>query len=165
LIPLSQAHRRTPLARPSLGPSGVPERELVIFTRYLTNLAPTEYVRKQYCMSLLDRGLAEEAEFSAFDRLTLGFARRGVLFARFADAYCAIFRRRGAMRRRLILLMAILEHTAPYSDRFDRPAPRSAIGLCAVVVLQSIQFALCLMIGGTLLLLAHVISLYRSSGR
>jgi hypothetical protein len=134
-----------------------------VFTRYLTNQTTTEYVAKQYRMALAARGLAKDDDFSAFDRVTLNLASRGLVWTRFADAYCAIFRRHGVLRRRLILLMAIVEHTAPYSDRFDRPIPRSVIGLVSFLFLQGIQFTLSLMVGIALLLPAHLLSLYRST--
>jgi hypothetical protein len=138
-------------------------KEHAVFTRYLTNKAPTEYVATQYRMALAARGLAKEACSSAFDRVTLTLARRGPLCARLADAYCTIFRRHGLLRQRLILLMAIVEHTAPYSERFDRSISRSAIGSAAFLFLQSVQFTLFLMVGAVLLLPAHLLSMYRST--
>jgi hypothetical protein len=151
------------ISRPAMaGESAHSCMEHAVFTRYLTNKAPTEYVAKQYRMALAARGLAKEDDSPAFDRVTLTLARRGPLCARFADAYCTIFRRHGLLKRRLILLMAILEHTAPYSERFDRPIPGSPIGSIAFLFLQSIQFTLFLMIGAVLLLPAHLLSIYRS---
>jgi nucleoside-diphosphate-sugar epimerase len=150
----------------SSAPAGEPAHastEHAVFTRYLTNEAPTEYVAEQYRMALAARGLAKDDDFSAFDRVTLNLARRGLLCVRLADAYCAIFRRHGALRRKLILLMAIVEHTAPYSDQFDRPIPRGVIGLATFLFLQGAQFALSLMVGAALLLPAHLLTLYRST--
>ena len=138
--------------------------EHVVFTRYLTNRLPTEYVAKQYRMALAARGLANDDDFSDFDRVTLKFARHGVLCARFADSYCAIFRRHGALRRKLILLMAILEHTAPYSDEFDRPVLRGGVSLAAFLTLRGGQFILSLVIGAALFLPAHLLCLYRPTG-
>jgi nucleoside-diphosphate-sugar epimerase len=137
--------------------------ELIVFTRYLTNMVPTEYVGEQYRMALLAHNLAHDADFSAFDCSTLNLARRGAWCTRFADAYCAIFRRHGAMRRRLIMLMAILEHTAPYSDGFDRPTPRSMISSCTGLLLQGVQFTLSFMVGAALLLPVHLVFLYRAA--
>jgi len=154
------------ITRSSSAPTGEPSHRdmaYVVFTQYLTNQAPTEYIAKQYRMALAARGLAKDDDFSAFDRVTLNLARRGLVWTRFADAYCAIFRRHGALRRKLILLMAIVEHTPPYSDRFDRPIPRSVIGLVSFLFLQGIQFTLSLMVGAALLLPAHLLSLYRST--
>ena len=155
------ASQQNAAAPASLPPLREPTKsELVVFTRYLTNMVPTEYVGEQYRMALLAHNLARDADFSAFDRLTLNLARRGVLCTRFADAHCAIFRRHGAMRRRLILLMAILEHVAPYSDGFDRPIPRSIIGSCAGLLLQGVQFTLSFLMGAALLLPAQLVLLY-----
>ena len=97
------------------------DRECAVFTRYLVGQPHTDYIHKQYEMAVLARDLANDAEFAAFDRRTLNFARRNVFFTRVTDAYCAIFHRHGVLRRKLILLLAILEHAAPTADRFDRP--------------------------------------------
>ena len=88
-------------------------RECDVFSRYLISQPPTDYILRQYEMAVVSRNLANDAEFSAFDRRTLRLARRNVFFTRLADAYCALFHRHGALRRKLILLLAILEHTAP----------------------------------------------------
>jgi hypothetical protein len=127
------------------------DRECEIFSRYLVGLRPTDYLREQYDLALRARHLANEAELAAFDRRTLGFACRSVFFTRVADAYCAIFHRHGALRRKLVLLLAILEHAPPTASRFDRPRIHGPIGVATNLLLLSVYFVLLLLLGIILL--------------
>lgn len=131
-------------------------RECEVFAHYLVGQSPTDYIREQYEIATLARDLANDSKFIAFDRRTLRFARRSVFFARVADAYCAIFRRHGILRRKLILLLAILEHAAPTAARFDSPMNRGLIGIATNVTLLAISFGLSLLAGIFLLLPSHL---------
>lgn len=134
------------------------DRECDVFTRYLVSQPPTDYIHKQYEMAVLARDLANDAEFAAFDRRTLRFARRNIFFTRVADAYCAIFHRHGVLRRKLILLLAILEHTTPTAARFDWPKNRGSIGVATNLLLLGMSFGLSLLAGIFLLLPSHLFS-------
>jgi hypothetical protein len=112
------------------------EEECRIFSTYLLGSPPSAYVREQYVRAAHMRGVAFDDELSPFDRLTLRLARYGPVPARCADAYCAIFHRAGALRRKLIVLAAILEHVAPASDAFDNVEPRHA----ALAVLSLVAY-------------------------
>jgi hypothetical protein len=50
--------------------------------------------------------------------LLLGFAAIGPVAARIADAYARLFHARGLLRRKLILMFAILENTPEYQQSF-----------------------------------------------
>jgi hypothetical protein len=123
------------------------DRECEIFGRYLVSQRPTDYIRGQYELAVRVRNLANEAELAAFDRRTLGFACRCVFFTRVADAYCAIFHRHGVLRRKLILLLAILEHAPPTASRFDRPKNRGPVGVATNLLLLWVNFVLLLLLG------------------
>lgn len=115
-----QAKRRA--ARPlSDGAKRVLEEECRTYAACLVGAAPSAYVREHYVRAAHAHGLAFDEDFTRFDRATLAFARRWHVFARCADAYCALFHRRGALRRKFIVLAAILEHAAPTNEAFDRP--------------------------------------------
>jgi hypothetical protein len=132
------------------------DRECEIFSRYLVSQQPTAYIRKEYKAALIARDLANDGDFSAFDRRTLRLARHNVLFARFADAYCALFHRQGVLRRKLVLLLAILEHTAPTATRFDAPKSRGRVGVSVNLFLAGIDFGLSMIMGVLLLLPFHL---------
>jgi nucleoside-diphosphate-sugar epimerase len=112
------------------------------FTSYLVGCSSSPYVEECYILAAQEHGLADEVDFSCFDRATLRVARLGCTSARWADSYCALFRRNGILRRKLILLAAILEHVSPTSKAFDDVEPSSlartffsigAFGLTSVV--------------------------------
>jgi hypothetical protein len=131
-------------------------RECEVFAHYLVGQPPTDYIRKQYELAAIARDLADDVEFTAFDRTTLRCARRNVFFTRAADAYCAIFHRHGILRRKLILLLAILEHAAPTAARFDRPQNRGSVGIATNCLFLAMSFGLSLLEGIFMLLPSHL---------
>jgi hypothetical protein len=78
------------------------------------------------------------------------------MLARSADAYCAIFHRRGALRRKLIVLAAILEHVAPTSEVFDRVEPRHVAFTALSLVRYGWMSAVSLLLGALILLPASI---------
>ncbi|MEZ4414459.1 MAG: hypothetical protein R3E10_01770 [Gemmatimonadota bacterium] len=58
--------------------------------------------------------------WTALDQALLGTARRGPGWARVADAYAALFDRRGLLRRKLVLLFALAETLPPHHRVFEQ---------------------------------------------
>jgi len=102
-------------------------------------------------------GLASDEEFSCFDRATLKLARSGRMFGRWADAYCALFHRAGALRRKLVVLAAILEHVAPTSEAFDRVEPRALASMVLSLAAYGLISAVSLLLGAVVLAPASVL--------
>ena len=136
---------------PSESSQRVLEKECRLFTAYLIGQPPSVYVVEQYARAARVHNLAQDKDFPCLDRATLKIARRGRVFARWIDAYCALFRRGGALRRKLVLLSAILEHVAPASDNFDRVPPSGAVQTILAVTGYGIKFALSLLMGALLM--------------
>ena len=80
-----------------------------MFTRYLVGRDPDDYVQRCY----RDGHGRIRSGGDALDAALLRSATGGPVRAQVADAYARIFRPRGALRRKLILLLAILENTPP----------------------------------------------------
>ncbi len=153
--PISASPRRKGRTM-SVGSRRVLEEECRTFAAYLLGTQPGAYVREQYVRAAYAHDLAFDNDFTRFDRITLALARKGRLFARPADAYCAFFHPRGALRRKLIVLAAILEHVAPTSEAFDRTSPRpAALAVLSLVAYSSI-FAASLLLGAVILAPASV---------
>jgi hypothetical protein len=91
------------------------EREARIFTASLIGGAPSPYVIRQYARGHVSLPLAP---VQGFDAVLMRVARGGPILARLADAYARLFARRAILRRKLTLLLAILESTAPSDERF-----------------------------------------------
>lgn len=123
------------------------ENECANFARYLADAVPTAQVTAHYVKATSAHGLAFDREFSAFDRTMLRIARRNRLLTRFADAYSAILNRRGVLRRKLVLLAAILEHVPPTSEVFDQSLANGAGGALIRLVSRSIEFAFSFIVG------------------
>ena len=127
------------------------ERECRLFAAYLIGQTPSAYIVEQYARAARVHSLAQDKDFPCLDQATLKIARRGRVFARWIDAYCALFRPDGALRRELVLLSAILEHVAPASDNFDHVPPRSAVQTILAVTGYGIKFVLSLLMGALLM--------------
>lgn len=95
------------------------EGECGTFTRYLTGLATTPYVLERYAQAV---GSLPSSD-GKFDNVLLRIAASGTARTRLADAYARFFRPTGALRTRLVTLLAILETTPPYYQRLEAIRP------------------------------------------
>lgn len=102
-------------------------RECQVFSRYLVARPPDAYVLDKYIEA--HRVARDYTGGSRFDRALLNLARSGALGASFADSYACLFARRSLLRRKLILLLAILESSAPARGFLDaiEPVPRALL--------------------------------------
>jgi nucleoside-diphosphate-sugar epimerase len=156
--------RNSRVARQMGEVSPLPERSQLIldeecrtFTTYLAGTLPSRYIQECYATAARTHGLAKDEGISCVDRAALKVARRGRFFARSADAYCALFCRNGALRRKLVLLAAILEHAAPTSEAFDRVAPSNIIRVLISLAAYGLAFCVSLLLGAAVLLPASIL--------
>ncbi len=138
------------------------ERECDVFVRYLVRVRPDSYIQKKYAQA--HSVSAEYAAEAAFDRLLIAVASTAPLGASLADSYASLFARSSALRKKLILLMAILESCAPARGFVDAPDRASLAGLYMRGALRGAFFALrCL--GSAIVLLPLQLVLGGSGGR
>ncbi|MFN8178462.1 MAG: hypothetical protein U0167_11045 [bacterium] len=91
-----------------------------MLTRHLAGVAPSPYVVAQYVRAHeAGRSGPVRSVDDEDDPLVLA-ARGGPFGARLADAWAAAFDRTGPLRRKLVLLLALLE-SGRESDLLDRP--------------------------------------------
>jgi hypothetical protein len=95
------------------------DRECVVFSKYLLGIKPTEYVMQKYHQAHEIGSVMAGRRSNLFDRLMTGFATISPVATRIADSYAALFLRNGLLRRKLIVLLAILESCAPSYSRLD----------------------------------------------
>ena len=98
------------------------ERECRVFTRYLTNREPDDYLLGKYVAMQACAARADARDRT--DAALLRVARLGVTGTRIADAYARIFRPRTVLRRKLILVLALAEN----SRAFHRLLTSGAVG-------------------------------------
>ncbi len=134
-------------------------RECRTFCRYLTGRLPDGYVTEKYAEA--HRVVADYSRGSRFDRLLVGFAAGGSARASFADSYASLFARQSLLRRKLILLLAILESCAPARGFLDAIEPvsrfvlslrllaRGALFLIRVLAAAVFLFPLQVALGGS----------------
>lgn len=102
----------------STGPRDL-RREVDTFARYLigervaSEALADAYASAHGKLALVARG--------GIDRWLLDVARLHPFLTRVADAYARRFAPRAAVRRKLILLLAMLESTHPTSEAFEAP--------------------------------------------
>lgn len=87
------------------------------FTRHLLGVDPDAQVLRSY-----ERAVASVSDLrpaDGFDAQLLAFAAKGVWRASIADGYAALLAPASALRKRLVMLLAILESRAPYHAQID----------------------------------------------
>lgn len=118
-------------------------RECQTFTRYLLGTDPTEYICAQYERAHAARG--ETRAPASFDRALVQAAGKHPWLARLADSYAVVFRRRGTLRQKLVLLLAILESTKPTAAVLD--AADGAVATILSGAVRGCLFPIWLLVG------------------
>jgi len=99
--------------------------ECDVFSRYLTGCKPDDYVLKKYTEAFLSSGVLERNVDNKFDRFLLNLALLHPFFTHIADIYSRFFRSDSIVRKRLVLLLAILESWAPSYKNLDNSGANS----------------------------------------
>jgi NADH dehydrogenase len=126
------------------------DRECRVFTKHLVGANPDELVMASYRRAVAS--LPALAATSAWDRALLSVARGGTIGARCADAHAALFARSSTLRKRLVMLLAILESRSPYAEYIDKPLGGTPAGAIVRLGVRGVV-ALIGLLAGTLLLL------------
>ena len=133
------------------------ERECRVFTRYLIGRSPEPYVVTKYVDA--HRIVATYSSEDRFGRALTSVARIHPMVARSADAYAGLFAPRSLLRKKLVLLLAILETCAPSYQLLELAAPvsrpllllqvagRGACSLLALLAGALVLFPLQLVLG------------------
>ena len=88
------------------------EQECRTFSGYLIGAEPTDYIVRKYQAGHAAIPFMSRKLVNPFEVTLVIFAGKGRIRARIADAYARIFFPHGALRQKLVLLLAIME-TAP----------------------------------------------------
>lgn len=142
--------------------AGVLRDECRHFSRYLLGREPDSYVLSRYVS--LQPAAVDSSALGPLDALLLDTARSGLLGARIADAFARVFRPRGVLRRKLILLFAILENSREFHAHFTAGVSstlvRLPLRLAAIAVVFGLAFSASLVVIGPRALLVS----WRSRG-
>ncbi len=117
------------------------DAECRVFCRYLIGEEPSEYVLVKYRSAHQPGAAGPLQQGAGSDRSLVAFARRGARAARLADSFAVLFARAGVLRRKLTLLLAILESTAPTAAMVDTADRGSVAGFVLGAIGRGIAFA------------------------
>jgi hypothetical protein len=120
------------------------ELECRTYTRYLIGRMPTEYIVEKYldCHQKLDTMAAAKPD--RFDQFLVGVSARGPFWARLADSYVSLFSKDSAVRKKLVLTLALLECAPPSFEKLDQPQSRGMAGAIVRLSLGAMRYALTL---------------------
>ena len=114
-------------------------QECRTYTRYLVGSEPSEYVMSKYAE--FHRSAAAQPARSGFDRLLLKWSARSAWWTQPADTYASRFFRGSTLRRRLVLLLGLLECAPPSSTYLDAPGSRGVIGAWLGLAMSAVRYA------------------------
>lgn len=139
-----------------------PERAAVLrecrsLTRYLIGSEPGDVVLHAYARGLESSSFLRGPPGTPLDDVLVSLATAGPMLAGIADAWARFFAPAGQLRRRLVLLLAILESVAPECNAVDQPGT-GRIATTTAILLAGMGFA-----GRLLLALVIVLPLHLSA--
>ncbi len=123
------------------------DRECSVFCRYLLGQEPNEYVKKKYREAHQSRSFNRGEHSDPGDGFLVKIARINPWSAKIIDAYSRVFRPYSTIRKKLVLLLAILESCAPTHGYLDSVDSNSIPLLALRLVQRCLTFALILMVG------------------
>lgn len=121
------------------------EQECRTYALYLIRQDPSPYVVAKYT-DYHQRFPGFES--GGFDRFLVRWSARGPFLARLADSYASRFRKGAAVRKKLVLTLALLESSSPAFEQLDRPGRGGLVALAYHAAVYAITLLL-----STLLLL------------
>lgn len=131
------------------------ERECRIYTRYLIGREPDAYIARKYIEC---HELGRIPAGDAFDRVLIAASVRNPFLARAADAYASRFRKYGALRKKLVLTLALLECSRASFESLDEAGPGGVTVAVARMAWRAAVFAGALAIGMVLFTPARLLA-------
>jgi hypothetical protein len=130
------------------------ERECQTYVRYLCGRNPSSYITEKYLEFHQKHGAG--LELDEFDLFLVRFSSRNSLCARLADSYARVFRKESAVRKKLILVLALLECAPDTFEALDRVPAGGFLGGVFLLAASSTKFILSLVASTIILLPARV---------
>jgi nucleoside-diphosphate-sugar epimerase len=118
------------------------DRECKVFTRYLIKEDPSSYILEKYSEAHVVSKIFNDLSISSFDIFLLNTSVRCTILTKLVDAYTSIFKKDSLFRKKMILLLAILENSAPAFLYFERPGKPGITAFVTRLFSQGIVFAL-----------------------
>ncbi len=116
--------------------------ECGVFTRYLTGQLPDRYISRKYAEAFYYGQPLSWGLQSGFDVLLVRLAVIHPLITRAVDAFSRYFYTHSTLRKRLIMLLAILESQASTAVRLDHPDKTTILGFILSMAIEVTVFAI-----------------------
>jgi hypothetical protein len=130
------------------------ERECRCFALYLTGQPASDYLVLKY--KDFHDSSPEVANSDSFDEFLIERAVRGPFWTRLADCYASRFRKTSAIRKKLVLTLAILECSSASSQRLDSIEHPGMAGAVWRLTLIGARYAGCLALSALLFTPARI---------
>ncbi len=128
------------------------DRECGVFCRYLIGQTPNDYVRRKYREAHRCPPFSRGNPLTSADKFLVQIARFGPWSTNIIDAYTRVFRPFSTIRKKLVLLLAILESCAPTYVCVDSVDSSSIFLLFLRFVQRCLTFVLLVIVGVVVIL-------------
>ena len=125
------------------------------FSLYLMNHTPGPYVVEKYCAAHAAGNILHTTEHDALDPALMRLARRNGVLLRAVDLYTSLFFKHALVRKKLVLLLAILESTADTHPYFDSTDALGTVGFCVQAVRRGVVCGALLLVSLVAILPVH----------
>lgn len=132
------------------------DRECTLFTNYLIRQDPTPYVLAKYRQAHRAGAKLYQIQVGPFDRLLLELSQSHLAATLLVDAYATLFFRNSLVRKKMVLLLAILESCAPTFALFEETDPGGASVFVLGFLRDGLVFALVAAVASVILLPLHL---------
>lgn len=119
-------------------------RECRVFSMHLIGRHPDEYVVTRYLHAHRMAVELKHVRLSIFDRILIILASRNPLLSRLVDSYTRVFSPTAHIRKKWILLLAILDIDGSSHSHFDTPRRHGMVQVAFALLLAGISFLLLL---------------------
>jgi|SRR5687767_13465806 len=138
------------------------ERECSVYTRYFIRREPTSYIARKYLHyhDLFTHPVPTSGRL--LDNVLLALSRQGTLATRLADVYASRFAKTATLRRKLSLVLALLESSslAPMLEAAESRAP---FQVCVRIAVGVVLYVTALAIAAAGLIPVHLLSAIQAS--
>ncbi len=96
------------------------DEECHVFSQYLINQPPNKYILKKYREGHETTNMTRNIKLDPFNKLLTKMVKINPLFLKLADTYSTIFHKNSIIKKKLVLMLAILESCSISFDHFDK---------------------------------------------
>ena len=132
--------------------------ECRVFAHFLADTDASPYVQHAYANLLATSDLPSNARDRLIERALLAVARHGTLATRVADGYARFFLPRSMLRRRLVLMLAILENSPASERRLNSGDEGSLVAVGLRLILTGMASVCCTIVGAVIFGPLHLAS-------